>query len=115
MIAHGSRLNETYDTINEIAFMLKEKLGATPLEVAYLEFNENNIEKAIKKLYSLGVTEIKAVPYFLFNGVHMKNIPIIIQIAQEKCPGLTVTITETLGADPKLAEILFERVNTNPK
>ncbi len=112
VLAHGSRVKETQDTINSVVDMLRGKMGEIPLEIAYMEFCDVNIEKGIDNLVAKGVTEIKAVPYFLFNGIHIKeDIPNEIEQALKKHPDVTVTLGKTLGADPRLAEILFDRIS----
>ena len=81
------------------------------VETAYMEFSEKNIANGLNALVSQGVTEIKVVPYFLFKGVHLrKDIPEEIALFLEGKEGIKVTIAEPLGADPRLAEILAERI-----
>ncbi len=112
VLAHGSRVKETQDTITTVVDMLRGKLGETPLEIAYMEFCDVNIAKGIDNLVEKGVTEIKAVPYFLFEGIHIKeDIPSEIEEALKKHTGVTVSLGKTLGADPRLADILFDRIS----
>ncbi len=111
ILAHGSRVKETQDTITAVVDMLKDKIASTPNEIAYMEFCDVNIEKGIDNLVAKGVTQIKAIPYFLFEGVHIKeDIPNEIEQALKKHPGVTVTMGKTLGADPRLADILYDRI-----
>ncbi len=112
ILAHGSRVQETQDTINTVVSFVREDITDTPIEVAFMEFCDVNIEKGIENLVNKGVTEIKAVPYFLFDGIHiLEDIPNEISEALKKHPNVTVTMTKTMGADRRLAEILIERIS----
>ncbi len=111
VLAHGSKMAETHLIIEKVAQMLQEKLGDTPMELAYMQFSEDNLEKAVKKLADKGVTHIRAVPYFLFSGMHIKNIHDEMDRVLEAFPNISASISDSLGADDRLAEILFDRAN----
>lgn len=111
ILAHGSRVQSTKDTINEVVDMVREKTGDMPVEIAYMEFCEEDIPYGIKTLVDKGVDQIKVVPYFLFDGIHIrKDIPEEIGRIMENYPGVTVEMGKTLGADERLAEILVDRI-----
>ncbi len=111
VLAHGSKMSETHEIIEEVVRMLREKLCGIPLELAYMQFSENNLKSAIQKLFDTGVTDLKAVPYFLFNGVHIKNIHEELNDVLKDFPNMKVSVSKTLGADSRLADILFDRIN----
>lgn len=113
VLAHGSRVKETTDTIESIVKMVKEKIGGSdmPIEIAYMELCAPDIPTTVKKLVDMGVDEIKVVPYFLFKGIHIKeDIPNELKAALEGHENIKVTMGETLGADPRLADILADRI-----
>jgi Uncharacterized conserved protein len=111
ILAHGSRVEETKNTINQVTDMVRKNITDMPVEIAYMEFCEENIEHGIKTLADMGVTEIKAVPYFLFEGIHIrKDIPTEIEEILRKYPNVTVKMGRTLGVDQRLADILTDRI-----
>ncbi len=111
ILAHGSRIKETKDTINEVVAMVREKIDNCPLEIAYMEFCEENIPHGIKALVEKGVDEIKVVPYFLFAGIHIKeDIPNEIGECLKDYPNVKVEMGNTLGVDERLADILVDRI-----
>ncbi len=111
ILAHGSRVESTKNTIGAVVDMVREKITDRPIEIAYMEFCEENIEHGIKVLADQGVTEIKVVPYFLFEGIHIqKDIPEEIGEILKKYPGVQVEMGKTLGADERLADILTDRI-----
>lgn len=111
ILAHGSRVASTKDTINYIADIVREKMPEVPIEVAYMEFCEEDIKHGIKTLVNKGVTHIKAVPYFLFSGIHIReDIPNELNEILKDYDGVTVEMGKTLGADSRLADILIDRI-----
>lgn len=111
IMAHGSREKKTLDTLEKITEMAMKQLPNVLIERAYMEFCDVNLEKGLDILVSKGATEIVVVPYFLFEGIHIrKDIPEEINEYLEKHPDITVTMGKTLGADPRLADILADRI-----
>lgn len=115
ILAHGSRRKETENTLLKIIEMVKAELRAdlntTLIEYAFLQFSKNNLETALHKLVDQGVTEIKIIPYFLFNGVHiLEDIPAEINDFLEAYPEIKISFGQTLGADKRLADIIVDRV-----
>lgn len=111
ILAHGSRVDSTKNVINTVVDMVREKITDIPIVIAYMEFCEEDIESGIAKLVNMGVTDIKAVPYFLFDGIHIReDIPGEINEILKKYPDVKVTMGKTLGADRRLAEILIDRI-----
>ena len=111
ILAHGSRVEATKKTINEVVDMVRSKISDMPIQSAYMEFCEENIEHGIKTLVDKGVTEIKAVPYFLFEGIHIKeDIPNEIGEILKDYPNVKLEMGHTLGVDERLADILVDRI-----
>lgn len=112
ILAHGSRVKSTKDTINTVVEKVKEQVKEVPIEIAYMELCEETIEKGIDKLVKLGVKDIKVVPYFLFEGIHIrKDIPEEIEKVLKNYDGINVTMGKTLGVDDRLVQILVDRIN----
>lgn len=110
ILAHGSRKKETEETFEKVVAMAAEKVDAV-IESAYMEFSEKNIEKGLENLLKKGVTHIKIVPYFLFSGMHIhKDIPEEVEAYLKDKPGITYEMGKTLETDPRLAEILADRI-----
>jgi len=110
VLAHGSREEKTQATFNAVVDMARKKVDM-PVETAYMEFSDKNLEAGLKALIAQGVTEIKVVPYFLFEGWHIRHdVPQEIAAFQRKYRGITITLGKTLGEDPRLADVLADRM-----
>lgn len=111
ILAHGSRVDSTQKTIEQVVGWVRELLPQEPIEIAYMEFCPVNIREGVRRLANRGVTEIKAVPYFLFEGIHIQeDIPNELSEILKDYPHVTVTMGKTLGADKRLAAILADRI-----
>lgn len=112
VLAHGSREKETELILAQIIKMTQERLKDVIIETAYLQFSDVNLEKGLDKLIEKNVTEIKVIPYFLFSGVHIReDIPREIEEYLANKSNVKITMGNTLGADPRLADILADRIS----
>lgn len=111
LVAHGSRAKETEVAMETMAQMVRNQINHVPIEVGYMEFCEKTIIKGLESLAKQGATKIKVIPYFLFEGIHIKkDIPEEISKFLEENKDIEVTLENTLGTDPRLAEILVDRI-----
>lgn len=123
LIGHGSSLPYGNKVLYELAEYYKED-SDFPVEVGFMNVEKPTIPAAINMLAKKGVTKIIAVPVFLAHGLHTKeDIPYMLglgmgrenaeylKIKREKINfrGEIVYI-EPLGADPRIAEIIEDRV-----
>jgi sirohydrochlorin ferrochelatase len=72
---------------------------------------EPALENVIEQLVHEQVERIVIVPMFLTRGNHLSNgIPRILDAMKEKYPNVKIDLTQHLGADPLLAEIIKNRL-----
>ena len=110
VIGHGSRSKDAKETFYQIVEQLKESMNGE-VEGCFMEISEPHIPETIEKMYNKGVREITALPYFLFNGIHMKeDIPEILQLAKEKYQDLVIKMAQPIGYHKAVVEILKERL-----
>ena len=111
ILAHGSREESTEDTLKEIIAMLEAEISDYIIEYAFLQFSEVTLQKGVDKLVQKGVKDIKIIPYFLFEGVHIReDIPKEIEEYLKNNSDIKISFGKTLGADKRLAAILLDRV-----
>ncbi len=110
LLAHGSREGDTEKTMRQITDYVRQGLVGALVEEAYLQFRDKNLEKGLKSLIEKGATDIKVIPYFLFEGVHIKeDIPAELREFTASHPNVKITMGKTLGADRRLADIIIDR------
>ena len=110
IIGHGSRAESAVEEFNKIVAMVKENRPELKVEGAHMELAEPSIETVSKNYYDDGVRKIITLPYFLYEGVHIKeDIPEILEEIEQKYDGLKFKMARPIGADPMIAKILLQR------
>ena len=111
IVGHGSRRKETELTLESVVAMTKNKLSETPMEIAYMEFSERTIPAGLDSLITQGVDEIAVVPYFLYDGIHIReDIPEVLEEYRSVHPNVKIKMGRPLGEDERLAAILTDRI-----
>lgn len=111
ILAHGSKRNETEQTLNSIVQKVRHKIGSESVYPAYLQFSEQDMETIIKQLVDKGVKKFIVMPMFLFDGVHVTvDIPEEINKIKQKYSGIEIVITRHIGDDERIADIIIDRI-----
>jgi len=110
IVGHGSRSKDAQNIFNEIVQIVKDKASYDIVEGAHMELCDPSIPNVVEKMVQKQVQEILVVPYFLYEGIHIKeDIPEIIEELSKKYNGLKFKMARPIGAEPMLADILIER------
>ncbi|RJQ24635.1 MAG: cobalamin biosynthesis protein CbiX [Peptococcaceae bacterium] len=115
VLGHGSRssVGEANQAILDIAAQVRKMLGATVLEVAFMNRKslKQSLIDAIGKVVEQGVDRIVIAPLFITRGMHMvKDIPEEIEMAKEKYKNVEFIFAGHMGPDYRIAQIVTERV-----
>lgn len=111
VIGHGSRSADATAQFHQVAAQLAALRPDALVLPAFMELASPRLQEAIRQAVAVGKTDIVVVPCFLFQGIHIKeDIPEMLVELRLAHPQLTVRFGRPIGADPRLAEILAERV-----
>jgi sirohydrochlorin cobaltochelatase len=136
LVGHGSRLPYSKEVISQLADLYGQK-SEYPVEVGFMEMSKPSIPTSLNKLAQKGVEKIVVTPVFLAHGVHTtKDIPCILGLNngdethehnhshghehghshkhdenEEIHFHGEIIYTEPLGPDPKIVDIIKERIN----
>jgi len=109
VIGHGSRAPEALVLLNWVADRLAVRLGM-PVLAASLQFNKPTLDDCCQELAKAGARRVVVVPYFLYEGNHLKiDIPEELDRLRQELPGTQFVLADTLGADELLVEVLARR------
>ena len=118
LLAHGSqRGTDTHPGLQEVADRLQALLGSDRAQVvlACLEFIEPHPGEAIHSLAEQGFQRVAVMPYLLGQGKHATlELEEALGGLRKELPGVELHLTEGLGCDPRLAEMVVEKVLTSP-
>ena len=113
IVDHGSRRDESNRMLERIATLFAERFRGRYeiVEPAHMELAEPSIETAYARCVERGATRVVVCPYFLGPGKHWtSDIPSLTAAAAAKFPGTRYHVTQTLGLDDLMLELLSKRV-----
>lgn len=111
LLSHGSRLPEAQVTLNHMKEMVSQLGNFVLVEGASLQFNQPDLPTALANMAAHRMERVVVVPLFLYKGVHIQSdIPTILAKEKTRYPDMEIIMTNNIGADPKLAEIIMERI-----
>ncbi|MFA5809398.1 MAG: precorrin-8X methylmutase [Thermoleophilia bacterium] len=110
VIGHGSRAPEALVLLNWVADRLAVRLRM-PVLAASLQFNKPTLDDCCHELAKAGARRVVVVPYFLYEGNHLKkDIPRELDRLRRELPGTGFVLADSLGADELLVEVLARRM-----
>jgi len=85
LCGHGTRVKRGEEAFKQFAAEFSQRVPQYEVEPGFLELSKPDFEAGVKRLVANGVTEIIALPVFLFTGVHIqKDIPCMLYQCGEK-------------------------------
>jgi sirohydrochlorin ferrochelatase len=111
LVDHGSVAAEANAMLFNVVAMFREVSGAAIVEPAHMELAPPTIGEAFGKCLAQGAARVVIHPYFLAPGRHGSG-GILRRAAEaaEKFPGTPFAVSEPLGADRRIGEVIQERV-----
>lgn len=111
LIGHGSLHSDSGASMIRLAARLRERGVAPIAEAGFLNFSRPTIAEAVAKCVRAGATSITVQPYFLIDGVYVRqDLPGDINKVAAQFPALTIRVAACFGFHEKLAAIALERV-----
>lgn len=110
-VDHGSRFQAANVMLEEVVRMAREHGGYDLVEAAHMELAEPTLEQAFERCVAQGAERVVVHPYFLSPGRHSQSdIPRMTREAGAKYPHVETWMTEPLGVDDRLIEVVLSRV-----
>jgi len=111
LLGHGSRRPEANQEILDIAEQVKARAGDGIYRASFFQFGEPGLVETIQQLARAGVEKITVVPLLLVTGNHIKvDLPEILKEQQRRYPGIKFMLAPHLGPDPRIADIVIDRM-----
>jgi sirohydrochlorin ferrochelatase len=113
IVDHGSRRDESNRMLEEIARLFAQRFAERHeiVEPAHMELAEPSIATAYDRCVQRGATRMIVAPFFLGPGKHWtQDIPRLTADAAAKHPGTSFHVTQTLGIDDLILDLLQKRV-----
>ena len=113
LLGHGSRRGTATDEgLREATRRLQSLAPQLRVRMAAWEFTEPSLNEVVGGLAAEGSRRIVVVPYFLFDGKHIKEeIPEVLEQLETQHPHVELRYAATLGVDHRLVRIAAERAH----
>lgn len=114
IVDHGSRRAEANDMLLSLAAMYKSHSKAPIVEAAHMEMAVPSIADAYNRCVEQGAKHIICHPFFLAPGRHVQeDIPLLMKEASIQHPHVTYTITEPLGVQSGVIELISQAIEAS--
>ncbi len=113
---HGSRRAQSNDSLKDVAVRFASRFASDCqiVEPAHMELAMPDIAAAYAACVERGATHIVVLPLFLAKGKHWtRDIPSLTSQASAGFPGTTYQISEPLGIDDLLLDLLKKRFDAD--
>ncbi len=111
ILGHGSKSVQAIEDFNFIVDLLKQKLETTQVFGAHMEMAKPTLEDLVSHLNEDHVEKVTIIPYFLFNGNHIKeDIPEKIATLKAKYPDMDFVYGSPIGKEPLMADIMLKKI-----
>jgi len=116
IVDHGSRRAEANATLAEVARMIEALAPGVVVRHAHMELAEPTIAQGLADCAAAGAREVIVVPYMLAPGRHAsEDIPRLVADAAAAHPGLAHRVTEPLGVDAAIGDLVLRRAGLRPR
>jgi sirohydrochlorin ferrochelatase len=111
LIDHGSRRADANALLDEVAALVKSRLGADVIvERAHMEIAEPTIAQGFARCVEQGATTIVVHPFMLAPGRHVtEDLPRLIGEAARDHEGVAFLIAPPLGSHDGIIEAVIDR------
>lgn len=111
ILGHGSKNAASVKEQETLIEMISTHMPGYAIENAYLQFCQPNIDHVVETLVNEDVSSIVIVPLLLFAGIHVqREIPEMVERFRNQYPHVTFTLTDHLGADMHIVNLVLQRI-----
>lgn len=111
ILGHGSKSSQAIDDFNYVVDLLKQKMDNEFVFGAHMEMAQPSLEDVVKNLDGRDVGKVIILPYFLFNGNHIKeDIPEKIEALKNLYLTMSFEFGTPIGKEPLMADIMLKKV-----
>lgn len=112
LCGHGTRVKRGEEAFKQFAAKFAQRVPQYEVEPGFLELSKPDFEAGVKRLVAKGVTEIIALPVFLFTGVHIqKDIPCMLYQCEEK-HDVSIKLANYIGDCADMVTLSNELIQT---
>ncbi len=112
IVDHGTRSDAANARLADFADTIARARPDWLVRHAHMELAEPDFDRAVDDLAASGAREIFIQLHFLVGGFHVgESIPKLVDAARRRHPDVEIEISDPLGEDPRLVDIVVERMD----
>ena len=116
IVDHGSARPEAHRHLEWIADQVRQCAPDLEVTIAHLDLADPSLEVAIEACARAGARDVLVHPLFLLPGRHLsRDLPTLVKGAAERHPELRIRLTEPLGNQPGLAQLILGTVERDAR
>ncbi len=110
IVGHGSKSGDAVAVFQQMVQAVRARGEFDCVEGAHMEMAKPSLDEAVHSFSLQDVDEIIVVPYFLYEGMHIKrDIPEMIDRLKREFPHIDFKIAKPIGFEPALVDIILKR------
>lgn len=107
LFAHGARDPEWANPMRRVQAVIRQRTGAMPVELAFLEFMAPSLPDCVDKLIAGGAEKIVIVPMFIARGGHLKtDVPLLLDRLRSTYPKVDISLNGPVGEHEGVIEAM---------
>ena len=111
LVDHGSRRAEANAALDALAEQVRAAEPGRVVQTAHMELAAPSVADGFAACVAAGAREVVVVPVFLARGSHgAEDVPALARRAAARHPGVPIRVTDALGLDERIADVVVERV-----
>ncbi len=114
LVDHGSRDPDTRKHLPAVAARIAAARPDWMVRHAHMEFGTPDVAEGIERCVADGATEIHVHPFFLNEGMHVREtIPELVAAERARHPDVEIDVTEHLGLHDGIVDAVLTRVDAS--
>lgn len=110
LMGHGSRSKQAIEEFDFVVEATQQKTKEFKVFGAHMEINDPTLERVVSEVDALGIQSVVVIPYFLFNGNHIKfDIPKQVEALQQQYPKIKITLGSPIAKEPLMADLMLKK------
>jgi len=109
LFAHGARDPEWANPMRRVQAVIRQRVTAQPVELAFLEFMAPTLHECAAELIAAGATKVVVLPMFIARGGHLKKeTPAMIESLRSTYPGVEFLLGDAIGEHEIVVQAMAE-------
>ncbi len=116
ILFHGSKAEGSIEIVQRILAEVRRHSTCEIVQGAFLRHSQPALMDVVQHCVQQNIDKIVVVPFFLQMGTHVTaDIPILIEKAKKKYPGLQISATDAVGSHSGMIDIVLNLVEARKK